>query len=390
MTRKFKILILGASYGSLLATKLVMAGHHVTLVCLPHEADLINREGTTVRFPIRGRASLLEVRSRDLSGSINAEIPANVDLKKFDLAVLAMQEPQYASESVRHLMSSIARSKLPTMSIMNMPPMTFLRRMPGLNVDALYDCYAAPEVWDRFDPDLMTLCSPDPQAFRPPDEALNLLQVTLPTNFKAAAFSKDGDTTMLRSLQADIEAVRFPTAEGPTEVPVKLKVYEFFVPTAKWAMLLTGNYRCVQKDGARSIREAVHSDIDESRAIYGWVQEVCVKLGAAPADLVPFEKYAAAASGLTKPSSARSPLLGEHTDEILTYVLGFDAERVAHLKASGATGPRNLAGGVSRTDRHNNFARSSAIRLNPITIEPQYGDSYGNQCRDPGRSFTPR
>jgi len=52
---------------------------------------------------------------------------------------------------------------------------------------------------------------------------------------------------------------------------VKLKVYaSLFVPTAKWAMLLTGNYRCVQKDGARSIREAVHSDIEESRAIYGW------------------------------------------------------------------------------------------------------------------------
>jgi hypothetical protein len=184
MTRKFEILILGASYGSLLATKLAMAGHHVTLVCLPHEADLINREGTTVRFPIRGRAGLLEVRSRDLSGGINAEIPPNVDLKKFDLVVLAMQEPQYASEGIRHLMSTVARSKLPTMSIMNMPPMTFLRRMPALNVDALYDCYAAPEVWDRFDPDVMTLCSPDPQAFRPPDEPLNLLQVTLPTQFQ--------------------------------------------------------------------------------------------------------------------------------------------------------------------------------------------------------------
>src|SRR3984885_6206682 len=117
MTRKFKILILGASYGSLLATKVAMAAHHVTLVCLPQEADLINREGTTVRFPIRGRASLLEVRSRDLRGSVNAEIPANVDLKKFHLAVLAMQEPQYASEGVRHLMSAVARSKLPTMSI---------------------------------------------------------------------------------------------------------------------------------------------------------------------------------------------------------------------------------------------------------------------------------
>src|ERR1700742_3110994 len=126
MTNQFQVLILGASYGSLLATKLVMAGDHVTLVCLPHEADLINREGTTVRFPIRGRAGLLEVRSRDLSGGINAEIPPNVDLKKFDLVVLAMQEPQYASEGIRHLMSTVARSKLPTMSIMNMPPMTFL------------------------------------------------------------------------------------------------------------------------------------------------------------------------------------------------------------------------------------------------------------------------
>jgi hypothetical protein len=315
MTHKFDVLILGASYGSLLATKLAMAGHHATLVCLPREADLINREGTTVRFPLRSRAGLLEVRSRDLSGSISAENPANVDIKKFDLAVLAMQEPQYASEGVSHLMSSIARSKLPTMSIMNMPPLPFLRRMPGLNADALYDCYAAPEVWDRFDPDVMTLCSPDPQAFRPPDEGLNLLQVTLPTNFKAAAFSKDGDTTILRSLQVDIEAVRFPTAEGPTEIPVKLKVHgSLFVPTAKWAMLLTGNYRCVQQSGARSIREAVHSDIEKSRAVYGWVQEVCVKLGAAPADLVPFEKYAAAASGLTKPSSAARALFAGAPD----------------------------------------------------------------------------
>jgi hypothetical protein len=52
-------------------------------------------------------------------------------------------------------------------------------------------------------------------------------------------------------------------------------------------MLLTGNYRCVQKDGARSICEAVHSDIEKSRAVYGWVQEVCVKLGAVPDDLEP-------------------------------------------------------------------------------------------------------
>jgi formyl-CoA transferase len=34
----------------------------------------------------------------------------------------------------------------------------------------------------------------------------------------------------------------------------------------------------------------------------------------------------------------RSPLLGEHTDEILASVLGFDEERIAQIKDSGATG----------------------------------------------------
>jgi formyl-CoA transferase len=41
----------------------------------------------------------------------------------------------------------------------------------------------------------------------------------------------------------------------------------------------------------------------------------------------------------------RSPLLGEHTDEILTQVLGFDAQRVEEIKSSGATGdsPKPIA-----------------------------------------------
>ena len=35
----------------------------------------------------------------------------------------------------------------------------------------------------------------------------------------------------------------------------------------------------------------------------------------------------------------RSPLLGEHTDEILREVLGFDPQRIAELRESGALGP---------------------------------------------------
>ncbi len=81
-----------------------------------------------------------------------------------------------------------------------------------------------------------------------------------------------------------------------------------FVPLAKWAMLMAGNYRCVQKDEMRPIKEAVHSDIEESKAVYNWVVDLCVSLGADRNDLVPFEKYAAAANSLLRPSSAARAL----------------------------------------------------------------------------------
>ena len=64
MKQKYKILILGASYGSLLASKFLMAGHSVSLVCRRPTADLINREGTRVRIPVKGRQGLVEIDSR--------------------------------------------------------------------------------------------------------------------------------------------------------------------------------------------------------------------------------------------------------------------------------------------------------------------------------------
>jgi len=194
---------------------------------------------------------------------------------------------------------------------MNMPPLSDLKRIPGLNTDACRGAYTDPTVWDAFDPKLMTLCSPDPQAFRPPDEKVNVLQVRLATNFKAARFESDAHTAILRRLEADIEAIRFDTGSGKIELPVKLKVHDsIFVPLAKWPMLISGNYRCVQKDGMRSIKDAVHGDIEASRAVYNWVAKLCVSLGASEKDLVPFEKYANAALSLGSPSSAARALFG--------------------------------------------------------------------------------
>src|SRR5258708_40200174 len=73
-------------------------------------------------------------------------------------------------------------------------------------------------------------------------------------------------------------------------------------------MLLAGNYRCITKDGMRTAQEAVYSSLDESRSVYNFVNELCVKLGANPNGLVPFEKYSAAARGLSRPAWAARPL----------------------------------------------------------------------------------
>ncbi|MDB5821728.1 MAG: hypothetical protein JWR21_432 [Herminiimonas sp.] len=309
--KTYKILIMGASYGSLLGAKLVLAGHTVKLVCLPAEAELINAEGIRIRMPVKGISGLVEIDSRKLPGQLSASVPADVNAADFDLVALAMQEPQYGSPGVRELLAAVAKSRVPSMSIMNMPPLTYLKRIPGINADSCGDAYTDPAVWDAFDPTTMTLCSPDPQAFRPPEEKTNVLQVRLPTNFKAARFESEAHTAMLRDLAADIEAARLETPNGPIALPVKLKVFDsIFVPLAKWSMLLAGNYRCVQKDGIRSIQDAVHSDLEASRAMYDWVGALCRTVGAAQEDLVPFEKYANAATGLGSPSSAARALDG--------------------------------------------------------------------------------
>ena len=311
MKTTYKILILGASYGSLLGTKLALAGHTVKLVCLPAEAELINKEGAIVRLPVKGREGLVEVNSKKLPGKLSADVPGAVNPADYDLVALAMQEPQYGAPGVRQLLDAVAKAKVPCMSIMNMPPLPYLARIPGVSVDACRPCFTDASVWNSFDPKLMTLCSPDPQAFRPPEDKVNVLQVRLPTNFKSARFDSDAHTAILRQLEKDIEEARFDTGTEKIELPVKLKVHDsVFVPLAKWAMLIAGNYRCVTKDGMRPIKEAVHGDLEASRAVYNWVVKLCVSLGADEKDLVPFDKYAAAANGLASPSSAARALFG--------------------------------------------------------------------------------
>ena len=272
MPATYNILLMGASYGSLLASKLLFGGHSIHLVCLPAEADLINAEGFKVRLPVRGRKEPVLLESRKLPGKVTAGPAAGVDPKQYDLVGLCMQEPQYRSAGVRELLDAVGKSRVPCMSIMNMPPLPYIKRIPGLDYKALEAAYTDPRVWvgrPEEDHAEQSRSAGDSSARRQGERASGHAA----DEFQCARFEDDKDTAILRQLERDVEAARFDAPEGRIELPVKLKVYELiFVPLAKWAMLCAGNYRCVTKDGMRTAQEAVHSDIETSRSVYNFVK----------------------------------------------------------------------------------------------------------------------
>jgi len=310
----YDILVLGASFGSLLGMKLVLAGHRVHVVGLPSEVSAIRESGLRVRMPVRGKDTLLELDSRSAAGTLSVSSPDGVQPSRYDMISLVMQEPHYSLPGVRELVGRIAEARKPCMAVMNIPPPSFLRRIPGLDAEKVAPCYTDFALWGAFDPALVTLCSADAQAFRPRQGEPNVLQVVLATNFKVAPFDSEDHTGILRKLEADVDAVRFDPGGGEIEVPVKLRVRDsLFAPLAKWSMLLVGNYRCETDAGIRSIRDAVHDDIDLARRIYEWVNEVCRGLGANEDELVPFDRYAKAAESLTEPASVARALFSGAT-----------------------------------------------------------------------------
>src|SRR5260221_14551751 len=97
----YKILLMGASYGSLLASKILFGGHSVHLVCLPAEADLINAEGFRVRLSVRGRKDQIEIDSRKLPGKVSAGGTAARNPEEHHLLGPPLHERQHRSPRVR-------------------------------------------------------------------------------------------------------------------------------------------------------------------------------------------------------------------------------------------------------------------------------------------------
>ena len=155
MSLRYKILVLGASYGSLFAAKLALAGHSAHMVCLPEEASVINRQGAIVRLPLRGQPMPLELNTKNMPGTVTAGSPANATPGDYDLVVLAMQEPQYQSNDITELVARIGAAEKPCLSLMNMPPLPYLRRIETINPEPLRASYTDADVWDQLDPRLV-------------------------------------------------------------------------------------------------------------------------------------------------------------------------------------------------------------------------------------------
>ena len=138
MPTPYKILIMGASYGSLLGDQAAAGRAHGASwsACPPKPSSSTAKASACA---CRSRAA--RAWSRSIRASCRASCPPaapeGVDPADYDLVALAMQEPQYRSPGVRELLDAVAKAKVPCMSIMNMPPLPYLARIPGLDADAL-------------------------------------------------------------------------------------------------------------------------------------------------------------------------------------------------------------------------------------------------------------
>ncbi len=319
MTRQLSILVLGASYGLLAAVRLCLANHHVTVVCRESEQLALSERGATVQLQRRDGADGRRLHVPAAPGFANAVgrlglVTPGIAPDGFDLVFLAMGEPQYADPAISTLMTAIADADLPVISMMNLLPPSFLRRLPRLDVDGLKSAYSAWDVWQRFDPNRITAASPDAQAVRTDADRPDLLTVTLASNLKVAPFHNPADQDLLRII--DESAAKLHPGDVPA--PARIVAHpSLTVPLSKWPMLITGNCRCLRSNGDLiSISEAVRGNLEDSRRIYELVSRVVLAAGAPETDIVPFAAYSAAARHLTRPSSlARALSAGAKTVE---------------------------------------------------------------------------
>ena len=285
---------------------------HVKLVCLPAEAELINAEGTRVRMPVQGprRAG----RDRFARAAGQAVRRRSAGRRSRRLRSRRARDAGAAVSLARRARAAATRwprRRVPCMSIMNMPPLPYLARIPGPRrrraARLLHRSDGVGRLRSRADDAVQPRPAGVPSAGgkgqRAAGEPADQLQ-------GRRGSTRTRTRRCCASCEADIEAARFDTGGGTIELPVKLKVHDRCScrsPSGHAADRQL-SLRPAGRACARSRRRSTPTSSSRARSTNGCAS-CAVALGAAGSDLVPFEKYAdAARRRLRSPSSAARAL----------------------------------------------------------------------------------
>lgn len=302
-----RVLVIGASYGLLVASKIATAGMPVTVVGHPWEVETINKLGVEIEF---GPNKVLKPPMGP--DGVWLCLPDMVRVSQYDLVFLCVQEPQVGSCEIHNLLSRIG-SRLPIAAVMNMPPLPFLSRDSAFQPSKFIHAYRSAPTWSQISERRVTATSPDPQAFRDDPDRPGRLLVTLASNFKFAPFDSQDDQRLLTSITRLASRVTAPWGRVPVNFLTRSSI---FTPLTKWPMLITGNCRCVREQGVSPlpISEVVSRDRDQSQILYTSINNALIKVGVPVSILVPFEKYLIASARLSRPSSIALALESGATD----------------------------------------------------------------------------
>lgn len=326
-----RVLILGGNYGLLIAAYLHERGIPFDIYATENESIILNKNG--FRFFYNG--DVCSTIKPDILWSAFSERDPIRQIK-YDLMIFAMQEPTYSQHNVENIIK-LYKNSCPILSIMNIPPPSFITHNLGLNQINLSDAYTSYSLFQSLSPAQIIYSSPEPQIFLEPNSGL--YHIRLGGVFRCSSF----DVEFLSKELAQL--ILKPLANS--KLPLEIKTYSSpWVSVSKFPMLITGNYRCISNGILRSINEAVLDDSNLAEKIYAEVVSGMKYLGAPRSAIVPFGKYLVASRHLTAPSSvARSILAGknqvERTDKLLRNI--FRAYQIKCLELDKVVSEIDLA-----------------------------------------------
>jgi hypothetical protein len=302
-----KVLILGSNYGLLVAAYLRERNIYFDIFTTSEEAQILETNGFTFFY----KNEVCAVVRPDNCWSVFFHLNF-INIEKYDLVILAMQEPTFSISTLESLVKKF--SNVPILSVMNIPPSSFIRNDLGLHEVDFSGVYHSSFFLDDSLTNKLIHTSAEPQIFSSGEEGC--FHIRLKGAFRCSFGNQKIEPRMAQLLLRPM--VR-------SKLPVTIKNYlSPWISVSKFPMLIAGNYRCISNGALRSISDAVQQDLKLSEAIYLEVANGLRALGAPRSCIVPFKNYSLASTDLTSPSSVARALISgrkiERTDKLLQHI----------------------------------------------------------------------